>query len=194
MRLDNIHGATPLPYEAVADLKPGLSTQAELNEFEAVNIQKAREWATGSRILRRDYPSVSALLRLHREMFDRTWKWAGKLRSIDTTIGIARHRISMELYKLCDDTRFWMAHATYGWDELGVRFHHQLVAIHPFNNGNGRHARLAADILLEQHGQEPFTWGSQSLIAVGVTRTAYIAALQAADAGDYGPLLKFVRS
>jgi Fic-DOC domain mobile mystery protein B len=100
----------------------------------------------------------------------------------------------MELHGLCDDTCFWIANQTFPWDESGVRFHHRLVSIHPFNNGNGRHARLATDILLVQNGQVPFTWGSRSLTAAGGTRSDYIAALQAADGGDYAPLLAFVRT
>ena len=81
---------------------------------------------------------------------------------------------------------------TFAWTELGARFHHRLVSIHPFPNGNGRHARLATDILMRQNRQPIFTWGSASLVVAGVTRKAYIAALQAADREDYAPLIAFV--
>jgi len=100
----------------------------------------------------------------------------------------------MELQSLCDDTRFWIAADVYDWDERAARFHHRLVQIHPFNNGNGRHSRLATDILLRQNGQRDFTWGSHSIVREGSTRRAYIAALQAADNGDITPLLAFVRT
>lgn len=79
-------------------------------------------------------------------------------------------------------------------DKIAVRFHHRLVFIHPFPNGNGRHARLMADLLVERLGQPRFTWGSRSLIDASETRQRYIAALQAADASDYAPLLAFARS
>lgn len=101
--------------------------------------------------------------------------------------------ISTRLRDLLDDARYWIQHRTYSIDEIAARFHHRLVSIHPFANGNGRHARLMADVLLAQSGAPPFTWGSKPL-ATGVERDAYILALRAADAGDIEPLLLFVRS
>lgn len=187
-------GATPLDPDAIAGLIPFLSTQAELNEFEERNILAAVRWAARSRILRQEYPNVTALRRLHREMFNITWRWAGEFRRVDTNIGIDWRYIAPDLHLLCEDTRYWVAHGSYPWDELGARFHHRLVSIHPFSNGNGRHARLAADILLRQNGQPPFSWGSQSLVAAGAARRAYIAALRRADIGDLDPLLAFVRT
>jgi Fic-DOC domain mobile mystery protein B len=187
-------GATPLDPDAAAGLIPSLNTQAELNEFEEANILKATLWARRSRILRREYPNVTALRRLHREMFDLTWTWAGQFRQTDTNIGVHWPFIQPELHNLCEDTRFWIEYASFEWVELGARFHHRLVSIHPFPNGNGRHARLATDTLLRQNGQRSFTWGSQSLIPAGPTRTAYIAALHSADAGDIQPLMTFAVS
>ena len=100
----------------------------------------------------------------------------------------------MELRNLLDDTRFWIEHGTYEPDEIAARFHHRLVWIHPFPNGNGRHARTAADLLLVAMGKPRFTWGRENLVDAGQTRQAYVDALRAADAHDYGPLLAFVRS
>jgi len=195
VKFDNIPGATPLPPDAEKDLKRRISTQGELNTLETLNIQKAREWVPTSRIMRDHYPSVKALLRLHREMFDLTWKWAGKYRNIETTIGLnPYYRVPMAVIMLCNNTRFWIENNTFPWDELGVRFHHRLVEIHPFNNGNGRHAREATDALMMQNGQPLFTWGPESLAAIGNTRATYITALQAADGGDYAPLMAFVRT
>jgi len=194
VRFDYAPGATPLDPDSIAGLIPPLSTQAELNEFEEVNILSAIQWATRSRILRKDFPNVSSLKRLHREMFKLTWKWAGDFRRVDTNIGIDWRYIQPDLHNLCEDTRYWVEHGSYPWDELGVRFHHRLVSIHPFPNGNGRHARLATDILLRQNRQTPFTWGSQSLVADGTVRRTYIAALRRADIGDSAPLLAFVRT
>ena len=194
MRFEVAPGATPLEPEAQAGLIPALTTPAELNEFEERNIVAAALWSRRSTTLRRDYPNVSALKLLHRRMFDQTWRWAGEFRRVETNIGIEWPRIQIELHALGENTRAWIAYSSYPWDEVGVRFHHELVSIHPFPNGNGRHARLATDILLRQHRQPPFTWGSQSLIAAGQVRSAYIAALRQADAGLYGPLLAFVRT
>ena len=187
-------GATPLDPDTLAGLLPALTTQAELNEFEERNIVAATLWARRSRLLRREYPNVTALRRLHRQMFDLTWAWAGTFRQVDTNIGVAKQRIPLELHGLCDDVRFWLAHEVYPWDERAAHFHHRLVAIHPFPNGNGRHARLATNILLAQHRQQPFTWGSQSLVADSSLRQEYIAALREADAGNIARLLAFVRT
>jgi Fic-DOC domain mobile mystery protein B len=106
----------------------------------------------------------------------------------------SRLKISVELRNLLDDVRYQIDHATYPPDETAVRFHHCLVAIHPFPNGNGRHVRLMADLLAARLGQPRFTWGSGSLVDASETRQRYIAALQAADSRDYAPLIAFARS
>jgi Fic-DOC domain mobile mystery protein B len=96
---------------------------------------------------------------------------------------------------LCDDVKYWIETKTFLEDEIAARFHHRLVSIHLFANGNGRHARLMADILLEtMFHRRPFTWGSANLITAGEDRKRYIESLVAADRGDYASLLEFVRS
>ncbi len=187
-------GATPLDPDSAVDLLPDLSTQAELNEFESRNILLAERWALRSRMVRRDHPSIGALRELHRRMFDQTWRWAGQFRRTDTNIGAPWQRITADLHTLCGDVHYQAEHAVYEWPECAVRFHHRLVSIHPFPNGNGRHARLAADLLLSGHGQQRFTWGSQSLLADGAARREYLAALRAADGGDITRLATFARS
>lgn len=187
-------GATPLDPDAAAGLIPNLTTQGELNEFEAANILQASRWANRSRTLRRDYPTVTALRELHRRMFDQTWRWAGQFRRVGTNIGISWPRIAGDLLALCDDVRYQIEHEVYPWDERAARFHHRLVSIHPFPNGNGRHARLATDLLLTFNGQPRFTWGSAGLTEDAAPRRAYIASLRDADRGDITPLLAFARS
>jgi len=187
-------GATPLSPEDEVGLIPNLATKADLNEFEAVNIAAGALWAVRSRRIRKDFPNVTALMLLHKRMFDKTWRWAGKFRRVDTNIGIDWHNIAAELHNLCENVRAQLEYEAYPIDEIAARFHHELVAIHPFPNGNGRHARLAADLLLAQHGRPPFSWGQASLVVAGDTRSTYIHALQQADAGLIGPLLAFVRS
>jgi Fic-DOC domain mobile mystery protein B len=103
-------------------------------------------------------------------------------------------RVPVDLRNLLDDVRYHMEHGTYPADEIAMRFHHRLVAIHPFPNGNGRHARLMADLLVQRLGRPRFSWGSQGLVEESATRDQYIAALRAADARDYAPLLAFARS
>jgi fido (protein-threonine AMPylation protein) len=83
---------------------------------------------------------------------------------------------------------------TYPTDEIGVRFHHRLVFIHPFPQGNGRHARLAADLLIVSLGNTRFSWGSANLVEPAGARASYIRALRSADGHEIEPLLSFARS
>jgi Fic-DOC domain mobile mystery protein B len=112
----------------------------------------------------------------------------------ERNLGMAFHEIPVALRQLLDDTRAWIEYRTYPPDEIAVRFHHRLVLIHSFPNGNGRHARLMADLLVMRLGAERFSWGSANLQGAGEVRQRYIAALQAADDHDIGPLLAFARS
>ena len=134
------------------------------------------------------------MLELHRRMLNDVRKWAGKYRKTERTIGIDWWLIQTELRRLLDDAKAWIEYKSYPPDELAVRFQHRLVVIHPFPNGNGRHARLMADLLIMRLSGARFTWGSASLRAAGETRPRYIDALKAADKHDLGPLLAFARS
>ena len=192
VNLDYPHGATPLDADELASLMPGhISTQGELNEWEQLNLVHGEGWA---RKQRREILSEAFVRQLHRQMFGETWKWAGEFRKSDKNIGVDWLNIGVELRKLLDDVHYQIEHASYAPDEIAVRFHHRLVAIHPFPNGNGRHARLIADLLAERLGQPRFTWGSRSLVDASATRQAYITALQAANAREHAPLLAFARS
>ena len=134
------------------------------------------------------------VLQLHKRMFGNVWNWAGKFRLTERNIGINPYQIGPELRSLFHDARYWLEHDTFPPDELVARFHHRLVLIHPFPNGNGRHGRLAADLLARQLGRPPFSWGAGDLIGTGEIRKRYVAALRSADSHDLGPLLDFIRS
>ena len=184
--------ATPLTPDERARLIPTyITTRAQLNEAEQANIADADLWAFRRK---RDALDEAFLLNLHKRMLNGVWRWAGALRQTERNIGIQAYRIGVELRRLLDDVRYWVEHQTFSPDEIAVRFHHRLVFIHPFPNGNGRHARLAADLLAVQLGQERFSWGSTNLVTADETRATYVAALKAADAHDIGPLLAFARS
>ena len=131
---------------------------------------------------------------LHKQMFDKTWKWAGKFRNTEKSIGINPVHISSRTQELLEDVKVQLQHKSYPLDEIATRFHHRLVSIHPFANGNGRHARLMADLLLEENGTLRFSWGQNSLADAEAIRQQYIAALRAADSKDYRLLLAFVRT
>ena len=195
--IDYPPGATPLDADELASLIPGhITTQGELNEWEQLNIVQGEAWA---RKQRKEILNETFVRQLHKQMFGETWQWAGNFRKSDKNIGVHWLKVGVELKNLLDDVRYQVAHATYSPDEIAVRFHHRLVVIHPFPNGNGRHARMMADLLAARLGQPRFTWGSRSLtnaslISATDTRHYYIAALQAADVRDYAPLLAFARS
>lgn len=184
--------STPLTEEEREQLIPShITLREELNATEEANILKAESWAFKRK---RDVLSEKFLKKLHKEMFGDVWRWAGSFRQTGRNIGVDAYRIPFDLRQLLDDCQYWVAHNTYEPDEIAARFSHRLVFIHPFPNGNGRHSRTAADLLLASMGQERFTWGRANLVDAGQTRAQYIAALHAADNHDYAPLLAFVRS
>ena len=185
-------GGTELTEEEREGLIPSYITlRSELNEAEQANILEAEEWAFARK---RDLLQEGFLNNLHKRMYGNVWRWAGRFRTSGKNIGIDAYRIPTELRQLLDDCRYWIENGTYEPDEIAVRFHHRIVSIHCYPNGNGRHARLAADLLLKSMGQERFSWGGENLVDVRETRERYIAALQAADEHDIGPLFEFVRS
>jgi Fic-DOC domain mobile mystery protein B len=185
---------TPLSLEELADLIPSLASKEELNEWERENILRAREWAIGDRTSPADMASDGYVRKLHLRMFDQTWKWAGQYRRTEKNIGIPVYLIREQLGALLGDVRYWIEHGTYPPDEIAVRFHYRLVVIHPFPNGNGRHARLIADVLAMKLGRPAFTWGAADLIRPGEARGKYLDAIRAADGGDMQPLITFTRS
>lgn len=193
LNLDYPDGATPLTAEELEGLIPAhIATRGELNAWEARNVLKAEQWLLARR--RGDILTPAFVRRLHQRMFDETWQWAGTFRNTEKNIGVDPTHIAPRLSDLCEDVKAQLAHKSLPLDEIAARFHHRLVSIHPFANGNGRHARLMTDLLLISNGAARFTWGEDALIDEGEVRARYIAALRAADARDYAPLLVFVRS
>lgn len=194
MKMEYPEGATPIEVEEAEGLRlPHISNRDQLNKWEQENILAA-ELKLFSRkqrgILTEDF-----LLRLHRRMFGEVWKWAGKYRTTDKNIGVPHWEVAVKLRGLCEDARLWVDSSVDSPDEIAARFHHRLVSIHPFPNGNGRHARMATDLLLVNVlGVPRFTWGSLGLVNPGQARSGYLDALRAADRRDYAPLFRFVRS
>ncbi len=184
---------TLIAAEELDALIPNLASQQELNEWERENILEAEKWCFG-RALKTENPlSEEYIRKLHRKMFDHTWKWAGTYRNTEKTIGVSPFKIREMLKALLDDAVYWKDKKIYPIDELAVRFHHRLVSIHLFPNGNGRHARLMADVLAVREGVKRFTWGKSDLIPKGNVRSRYIDALKQADSGNIKPLLEFAR-
>ena len=187
-------GATPLDPDETSELIPlHITTQSQLNEWEAENILKAENWlSSGSE--HRNFLTINFTKKLHKKMFDATWKWAGIFRATEKNIGVTPSLITTKLKNLFEDVIYQLQHSSYSIDEVSFRFHHRLVAIHPFPNGNGRHARIMTNLLLMLTGQPRFTWGNKTLGSNGPARNEYIKALKDADKHDYNALSIFARS
>lgn len=188
-------GQTPLdPDEADQVLPAWVTTRGDLDAAEQRNIADAIVWLRGLAIDEEGVLHEPFLHQLHRRMFGDVWRWAGAYRTTARNLGVDPWLITEHVAALLGDARYWVANAVYLPDEIGVRFHHRLVAIHPFPNGNGRHARLAADLLVQTLGRLPFSWGISRAHDPKTVRQTYISSLRRADAGDIGPLLAFART
>ena len=193
-------GATPLDEEdRQALLRTDIAYRHELNLAEAEDIAIADLWVFGRRRSVSWWLSQARMQDLHKRMYRNVWGWAGAYRKKQTNIGVPPYLIAVELENLLRDIDAQTADPdALPWppDEIALRFHHRLVSIHPFPNGNGRHARLAADALVVALGQQRFTWGrAGDLTDASPVRERYIRALQVADReGDFRPLLEFARS
>jgi Fic-DOC domain mobile mystery protein B len=196
LEFEYIEGQSPLD----EDEKEGLiiktiSTRGELDEFEQSNIESAVAWTLGRKYKLEEILSEKFITEVHRQMFGEVWKWAGKFRKSNKNIGVDKFQIPTELMKLIADCRYWIDHKIFEPDEIVVRFKHRLVRIHLFPNGNGRHSRLCADILISNGLNRPiFTWGRRNLSKNGEFRKKYLEAIYAADEGDYKLLIEFARS
>ncbi len=180
-------GASPIDAHEAEGLIPGhVQTRGELNAWEQQNIIEAARW-----VLTATEPALgeSTILGLHERMFDRTWEWAGRYRTSDKNIGVFWAEIGVEIHEFVHDGAHWLEHEVFSVGEAAARLHHRLVLIHPFPNGNGRHARLWCDLLLKQNGRPMFDWSSEELDKPGESRRRYIEALRSADGGDFEPLL-----
>jgi Fic-DOC domain mobile mystery protein B len=196
LNLEYVTGQTPIDEDEINDLRiPTIINRGELDEFEQKNIEEAMRWLVGRKLMAGNILTEHFVQLIHRKMYRNVWRWAGHFRKTNKNIGIDKWQISTALRTLNDDAQFWVAHETFLPDEIAIRYKHRLVSIHCFPNGNGRHSRLMADIIIEKvFGFPVFTWGSNNLVTEGDPRREYLKAVRAADAGDYGPLLDFARS
>jgi Fic-DOC domain mobile mystery protein B len=194
--LDYINGQTPLDEEE----KDGLliltiSTRGELDEFEQQNIEKAVQWILGRAFKPELFFTEEFVRMLHKRIYADVWAWAGEFRKTNKNIGVDKWKVPSDLKYLLDDAKYWHENNTYTQDEIAVRFKHRIVSIHCFPNGNGRHSRLMADIIIEKIYKQPvFSWGAANLTDEGDTRKSYLKAVKTADTGDYSLLLAFARS
>ena len=134
--------------------------------------------------------SYEWMQKLHCDMFDNVWDWAGKFRKVELSIGIKAYLVPISLKDLVDDIEFWKKNKTFDMYETATRIHHRAVQIHPFQNGNGRWSRMLANIYLRQNGSMPVKWQEDLLSSENPKRNEYIKALKMADNGDYKALIE----
>ncbi|PZE15572.1 mobile mystery protein B [Putridiphycobacter roseus] len=189
-------GQTPLDEEEKEGLKiKSITTQGELDEFEQLNIEKAVEWTIHANLKPEKILTEKFVKDLHKKMYSDVWKWAGQFRKSNKNIGIEWTQIGIELKTLLDDTKYWINNKTFPPEEISIRFKHRIVAIHCFPNGNGRHSRMIADIVMEYIFKlEIFSWNQSNMVKADDTRKKYIVALRKADQGDVTELIKFANN
>jgi len=189
-------GQTPLDEDEKEGLLiPTIANRGELDEFEQQNIEQAVLWSLG-RSFKADVVFTEDFLKaVHKRMYGNVWAWAGEFRKTNKNLGVDKYQIPTRLRCLLDDVKFWYANSTYTPDETTIRFKHRLVSVHCFPNGNGRHSRLIADIVIDKIFKQPvYTWGSAKLVKQVNSRVAYLNAIRAADGGDIQPLINFARA
>ena len=188
-------GQTPLDEDEKEGLLiKSIATRGELDEFEQQNIEDAIQWSL-TRKFKTDLILTETFIQdLHKRMYSNVWKWAGEYRKTNKNIGVDKLEIPVALRSLIDDASYWLENNVYEPDEFALRFKHRLVSIHCFPNGNGRHSRMIADIIIEKIYQLPvFSWGSKSLADENDSRKKYLIAIRKADKGNLYLLLKFAR-
>lgn len=195
LNLNEAYGQTPLEEEEKEGLLiRSIATKEELDEFEQQNIEEAIQWTIGKPMKAETILTEKFVKTLHKKMFGDVWRWAGEFRKTEKNLGINKWEIPSALKVLCDDTLFWISNDSFSSDEIAMRFKHRLVSIHFFPNGNGRHSRLMADLIIEKVFQRPlFTWGTREGISENA-RSVYLKAVKLADKNDYCRLIEFARS
>ncbi len=191
---DKTHIADATYLDDISGLKLDTSKQYTIDEiyfYEAKNITQATlkylSLVPDTKLASFDF---EWFLTLHKDMFGDVWEWAGKLRQVELSIGIKAYLVSTEIKKLVDDLEFWEQNRIFDVIEIASRVHHRAVQIHPFLNGNGRWARMLANIYLKQNGLQPTKWNENLLSKENLHRNDYIKALKKADGGDYRDLIK----
>ena len=196
LEFDYKDGQTPLEDEEKDGLKiKSITTQGELDEFEQLNIEKAVEWSIHTKLKPENILTEKFIKDLHKKMYGDLWKWAGEFRRTEKNIGIPWTKIRLELKNLLDDTKYWIEKKTFSPEEIAIRFKHRIVSIHCFPNGNGRHSRMMADIIMESiFGNEIFSWHQSNMVNANEIRKEYINALKEADNGNIKPLIDFAKN
>lgn len=133
---------------------------------------------------------------VHYDMFGEIWEWAGKYRTGPVNIGFDFHLIPEQIKLLCGDFSYWNSEkSSMPQLEIAARLQNRLTRIHPFTNGNGRHARLITDIYFYSVRLPLPKWPQIQLLSEGdQIRSRYIEAMKTADQEDYRELIAFMEA
>jgi Fic-DOC domain mobile mystery protein B len=196
LEMEYIDGQTPLDEDEKEGLLiKSITTRGDLDEFEQLNIEKAVQWTIGKNWKPEFILSEFFIKELHKRMFRDVWAWAGEFRKTNKNIGVDKFQIGISLKQLLDDSMYWLQNNTYSEEEFAILFKHKIVKIHCFANGNGRHSRLLADIIISHiFGKPIFTWNSSNLNKKGEARSNYLTAIRKADSGNIIPLINFAKT
>lgn len=190
-----IPGETPIdPSGLLPKLKDSIRNRAELNVIEAENVRLAVVKYLSKRPSKRTAPfTLKWVCKLHKEMLGDVWTWAGKIRKIQLNLGPKAYLVGPRLLSLLQDLAAWET-GDMPIIEQAAMLHHKTVYLHPFENGNGRWARLLGNIWLKQHDAPTIDWPEATLVGLGSdVRAEYMDALWRADELDYGNLFELHR-
>ena len=189
---ETLPGETPIDDTSGLKLKD-VRTRKELAFVEAENVRTVVVKYLAAKPSRRLAPfDLSWSLKLHQEMFGDVWEWAGRPRQVDLNLGLPWHQVQVDLKNLFDDLAFWEKN----WPDVleqATHLHHRAVHIHPFVDGNGRWARMLANIWLQLHDCPITVWPEETIGTVSKIRDKYLEAISAADKGEIGPLIELHR-
>jgi Fic-DOC domain mobile mystery protein B len=196
LKIEYVDGQTPLDEDETEGLLiKSITTRGELDEFEQQNIERAIEWTLARKFKKEQIISEDFVKELHKRMLNDVWAWAGEFRKSEKNIGVKPHLIGVSLKALVEDSLYWVENGTYSEEEIAVLFKHRIVNIHCFANGNGRHSRLIADVIVSHiFGKPVFSWGRTNLVNKGNARTEYLTAIRAGDGGNIQPLVSFAKA
>jgi Fic-DOC domain mobile mystery protein B len=174
-----------------------LSTPAARNAAEAEAISRAYDkhvFRARRKKQETEWLTDDYIRQVHADMFGTIWEWGGQYRQTRLNIGVEPHLIREQIKLLTGDFFSWNeTKSTMPVVEIAARLQHRLTYIHPFINGNGRHARLMTDIFLYSRKSAIPQWPQTHLMTHGnQVREQYIRAMKHADDGDFTDLIKFI--
>ena len=142
-------------YDAIRYVRELARQRTSLTEYDVRNLHRL--------VVQRSRPDIAG-------------RYADLARYVRTDVGRHTFPSPAEIPALMGDFSRWLGAAP-ETPETAFTAHRRLVEIHPFNDGNGRTARLVMNLVLIRGGYPPLAVRPED-------RPAYIRALQRAQAGQ----------